>query len=135
MRPVYVTLTPAKSTLSQRTRNTSANTSTATLTDYSSAQTFDGTVLPSPFTLLASGILDSSELSGSVTYSTTVMFEGFDANYPVVGELLIVGDASSAKIIAQANGIDVVVEIYSNTTGDGTPDVTINTTWTELAGL
>ena len=111
------------------------NASTATLANYSSAQTFDGTVLPSPFTLLTSGTLDSSELSGSVTYSTTVMFEGFDANYPNVGELLIVGDGSSARIIAQANGIDVVIEIYSNETGDGTPDETINTTWTELAGL
>ena len=121
--------------VSGRSMLSDTNSSTATLTDYSSAQTFDGTVLPSPFTLLTSGVLDSSELSGSVTYSTTVMFEGFDANYPNVGELLIVGDGSSARIIAQANGIDVVVEIYSNTTGDGTPDETINTTWTELAGL
>ena len=92
-------------------------------------------MVPSPYTLLTSGTLDSSELSGSVTYSTPVTFEGFDANYPNAGVMLIVGDASSARIIAQANGIDVVVEIYSNTTGEGTPDQTIMTTWTELAGL
>lgn len=114
---------------------TDSNTSTETLTNYSSAQTFDGTVLPSPFTLLASGSLDSSELSGSVTYSTPVMFEGFDTNYPNAGQMLIVGDASSARITAQANGVDVVIEIYSNTTGEGTPDETIMTTWVELAGL
>ncbi|MDJ0905030.1 MAG: hypothetical protein QNI96_03325 [Woeseiaceae bacterium] len=113
----------------------SNNSGTATLSGYSSAQTFDGTVFPSPYTLLTSGVLDSSELSGSVTYSTPVMFEGVDTNYPTVGEMLLVGDASSARIIAQANGIDVVIEIYSNTTGEGTPDATINTTWTELAGL
>ena len=121
--------------VSGRSMLSSNNASTATLTNYSTAQTFDGTVLPSPYTMLTSGTLDSSELSGSVEYSTPVMFEGFDANYPVVGELLIVGEGSSARIIAQANGVDVVVEIYSNTTGTGTPDETIMTTWTELAGL
>ena len=111
------------------------NANTATLVNYSTTQTFDGTVAPSPFTMLTSGTLDSSELSGSITFSTPVMFEGFDTNYPTAGQLLVVGDASSARITAQANGIDVVIEIYSNTTGEGTPDVTINTTWTELAGL
>ena len=121
--------------VSGRSMLSDSNASTATLSNYSSAQTFDGTVVPSPYTLLTSGTLDSSELSGSVTYSTPVTFEGFDANYPNAGVMLIVGDASSARIIAQANGIDVVVEIYSNTTGEGTPDQTIMTTWTELAGL
>ena len=70
-----------------------------------------------------------------MTYSTPVTFEGFDANYPNAGQMLIVGDASSARITAQANGVDVIIEIYSNTTGEGTPDETIATTWTELAGL
>ncbi|NIL94386.1 MAG: hypothetical protein GTO71_08100 [Woeseiaceae bacterium] len=114
---------------------TDTNASTQTLTLYASAQTVDTGIVPSPFTLTTSGTLDSSDLTGSVTYSTPLMFEGFDANYPHVGQLLIVGDASSARIIAQANAIDVVIEIYSNTTGTGTPDTTINTTWTELAGL
>lgn len=121
--------------VSGRSMLTDTNTSTETLSNYSSAQTVDGTVVPSPYTLLTSGTLDSSQLSGSVTYSTPVLFEGLDANYPTVGEMLIVGEASSARIIAQANGVDVVIEIYSNTTGTGTPDETISTTWTELAGL
>jgi hypothetical protein len=68
-------------------------------------------------------------------YSTPVMFEGEDTNYPHVGQMLIAGVDSSARIIAQANAIDVVIEIYSNTTGTGTPDDTIMTTWAELAGL
>ena len=114
---------------------TASNTSTETLSNYSSAQTFDGTLSPAPYTLLTSGTLDSSQLNGSVTYSTPVMFEGFDANYPYVGEMLIVGEASSARLIAQENAIDVVIEIYSNSTGEGTPDETIMTTWAELAGL
>ena len=114
---------------------TASNTSTETLSNYSSAQTYDGTLSPAPYTLLASGTLDSSQLSGSVTYSTPVVFEGFDANYPYVGEMLIAGDASSARIIAQSNAVDVVIEIYSNSTGEGTPDETITTTWAELAGL
>jgi hypothetical protein len=110
------------------------NGSTETLTNYASAQTVDAGVSPSPYTLSASGTLDSSQLDGSVTYSTPVMFEGEDANYPHVGEMLISGDASSARIIAQSNAIDVVIEIYDNTTGTGTPTDVINTTWTELAG-
>lgn len=114
---------------------TDSNASSETLTNFSSAQTLDAGISPAPFTFLVSGTLDSSQLGGSVEYSTQVIFEGFDTNYPYVGELLIVGDTSSARIIAQANAIDVVIELYSNTTGTGTPDSTINTTWTELAGL
>ena len=114
---------------------TDTNGSTETLTNYSSAQTVDTGVIPSPYTLVTSGTLDSSQLTGSVTYSTPVMFEGADDNYPNVGEMLITGDSSSARLIAQANGVDVVIQIFSNTTGTGTPDSTINTTWTELAGL
>lgn len=124
-----------EASVSGRSLLTDTNTSTQTLSSYSSSQTFDGTVAPAPFTLLTSGTLDSSQLSGSVTYSTPLMFEGFDANYPNLGQLLIVGDASSARITAQANAVDVVIEIYSNTTGTGTPDETIMTTWAELAGL
>jgi hypothetical protein len=114
---------------------TDTNNSTETLTNYASAQTVDVSMSPSPYTLTASGTLDSSQLDGSVTYSTPVMLEGEDANYPDVGQMLIVGEGSSARLIAQANGIDVVIEIYSNTTGTGTPDDTIMTTWAQLAGM
>jgi hypothetical protein len=111
------------------------NGQTETLTNYASAQTVDAGISPSPYTLTASGTLDSSQLDGAVMYSTPVMFEGEDTNYPHVGQMLIAGVDSSARIIAQANAIDVVIEIYSNTTGTGTPDDTIMTTWAELAGL
>jgi hypothetical protein len=114
---------------------TDTNSSTETLTSYSSAQTLDAGLSPAPYTLNASGTLDSSQLTGAITYSTPVMLEGEDANYPHAGEFLIVGDSSSARLIAQANAVDVVIEIYSNTTGTGTPDDTIMTTWAELAGM
>lgn len=124
-----------EASVSGRSMLTDTNTSTETLTNYASAQTLDTGVSPSPYTLQASGTLDSSQLAGSVTYSTPVMFQGFDANYPRTGEMLIVGEASSARLVAQENAVDVVIEIYSNTTGTGTPDSTIDTTWAELAGL
>jgi len=114
---------------------TVTNTSSETLTNYSNAQTYDGGLAPAPYTMTAAGTLDSSELAGSVTYTTPVMFEGFDTDYPGSGELLVVSDGSSARLIAQANAVDVVIEIYSNATGTGTPDSTINTTWAELAAL
>jgi hypothetical protein len=131
------TLTPmyVAASVSGNSLLTDTNNSTETLTNFATAQTVDVSMSPSPFTLTASGTLDSSQLDGAVTYSTPVMLEGEDANYPNAGELLVVGEGSSARVIAQANGVDVVIEIYSNTTGTGTPDETIMTTWTELAGV
>jgi len=114
---------------------TDTNGSSETLSNYSSAQTLDAGMIPAPYTMVASGTLDSSQLAGAITYSTPVMFEGFDTDYPNAGELLIAGQDGSARVIAQSNGIDVVIEIYSNTTGTGTPDDTIMTTWAELAAL
>lgn len=112
-----------------------ANADSQTLTVYSSAQTLDTGVIPTVATLSASGTLDSTQLAGSVRYSSPVLFVAFDDNYPHVGEMLIVGNDSSARLIAQENSIDVVIEIYSNVTGTGTPDETIITTWAALAGL
>lgn len=114
---------------------TVTNTNTESLTDYSSAQTYDGNLIPAPYTMSAAGTLDSSELAGSVTYSTPVTFEGFDTNYPRAGELLVASDGSSVRLIAQDNAVDVIIKIYSNATGTEPADSTINTTWVELAAL
>ena len=55
---------------------------------------------------------------------------------PVLTNNTIVGGTgSSALLIAQPNAVDVVIELYSNTTATGEPDDTIMTTWAELAGL
>jgi len=108
------------------------NTTSDTLTAYSSAQTLDAGVSPSPYTMDASGTLDSSRLAGIVTYSTPVMFEGFDTNYPHAGELFVEGENSSARLVAD-NDVDVHIDLDLD--GDGTVDETIVTTWAELEAM
>ena len=104
---------------------------TETLSNYSSVQTLDTGLTPSPYTMDSSGTLDSSELSGVVDYDTVVMFQGFDDDYPSSGELLVSGDMSSARLIA-LDSANVRIEIDSN--GDGSVDDVIDTTWAALVG-
>jgi len=131
------TLTPlyVEASVSGNSMTTDSNSATETLTAFSSAQTFDARVSPSPYTITGAGTLDSSRLSGAVSYSTETTFTGVDLDYPTGGAMLVVGDGSSARLIAEMNGIDVTIQIYSNTTGIGTPDDTITTTWAELAAM
>ena len=110
---------------------TQSGTLTETLSNYMSAQTLDAGQQPAPYTLNSNGTLDSTELAGSVTYSTPVTFEGFDNGYPQTGELLVTGDSSSARLIA-LDAVNVRVEIDSD--GDGTVDDVIDTTWAALTG-
>ena len=105
--------------VSGNSMTTDTNSSSETLSNYSSAQTLDAGLIPAPYTMTAFGTLDSSQLDGIITYSTPDIFQGFDAGDPTSGELLIAGDEGSARVIAQANGIDVVIEIYSNTNRHG----------------
>jgi len=114
---------------------TDTNSTSETLTNYSSVQTVDAGLSPAPYTMIASGTLNSSELSGAVTYTTEDMFEGTDTNYPHAGRLLVASDASSVSLTALINGVDVQIDFYSNATGTGEPDQTIMTTWAELAAL
>lgn len=107
------------------------NNHSETLSAYSSDQTVDAGLSPAPYTLDAAGTLDSSELSGVVDYSTPVTFEGDDVDFPHTGELLVMGENSSARLIAVDN-VQVQIEVDSN--GDGTVDQTIDTTWAELTG-
>ena len=99
------------------------------LTLYSSAQTLDAGVEPAPYTMIASGTLDSSELSGVISYTTTVMFEGLGNDYPNTGELFVDGGDSSARITA-IDSVNVQIEIDAD--GDGMVDETIMTTWAEI---
>lgn len=114
---------------------TDSNTSSETLTEYSSAETLDLSLNPTEYTMNATGNLNSSQLDGIVVYSTPVEFLGFDLNNPHQGELLVTSDNGSARLIAQANAIDVVIEIYASNDGTGDPTETINTTWAELAAM
>jgi hypothetical protein len=110
-----------------------ANAGSETLSAYSSEQTFDGRVAPAPYTMAAAGTLDSTQIGGVVDYSTPVTFEGVDTGYPTAGVLLVEGENSAARLVAQANGVDVVIEIDAD--GDGVFEDTINTTWEALTSL
>ena len=106
------------------------NTSSESLFNFASVQTLDGSLFPAAFTMTASGTLDTTQISGSVRYSTPLMFEGVDGDHPGIGEFLVTGDNSSARLIAESN---VNVRIELDTDGDGTTDETVNSTWAELA--
>lgn len=105
------------------------NAGTEILTSYRSDQTLDGNQEPPPFTLDASGGLDSSQLPGSVTYSTPTEFRGFVPGYPGEGVLLVEGDNSSARLVVIDEN-NVRVEIDNN--GDGTVDDVFDLTWDEF---
>ena len=104
------------------------NASSETQSNFSSVQTLDASVSPSPFSMTASGTLDSTELSGAVNYSTPTPLQGFDSDYPSSGQFLVTGENSSALLTAE--GDTVLIEIDAD--GDGIYEETINTTWAEL---
>lgn len=121
---------PAVTTsLSGNSLTADTNSSSETLTNFRSSVSVDGGQVPAPFTMSASGTLDSSEIGGVVGYSTPVIFTGFDADYPSSGEFLVTGDGSSLRLIAIDN-VNVVIELDTN--GDGVVDETLQTTWAEL---
>ena len=100
-----------------------------TLSNYSSDQTFDGSLDPAEYTLAAAGTLDSTQLTGVIEYSTGPNFAGLGIDYPHTGALLVQGAGSSARLLAVDN-TNVRIEIDSN--GDGSIDETIDTTWEAL---
>ena len=109
-----------------------SSTSSETLTNYSTAVTLDGNLPLPPYTTLASGTLDSTELSGVIRYSMDpmTMFEGIQGEYPSTGELLVEGDSSALRLVAE-NNVDVTIHVDSD--GDGIfDDAIIATTWVAL---
>ena len=105
-------------------------TSTVTMTSFSSLHT-QVTEAPFPYTQSSYGTINSTLLSGIVSYTTPLEFEGSDADYPSSGEFLVNGSNSSARLTAIDN---VNVQIDIDTDGDGMTDETINTTWAGLGG-
>lgn len=108
---------------------TDSNVSSETISNYQSAQTVDGNEENLPYTLSASGTLDTTQLDGIVSYSTPLQFSGEGAGYPSDGVLVIRGSNSLARLIA-VDDVNVTIEIDAN--DDGTVDQTINTTWADL---
>ncbi len=105
-----------------------ANASSETQTNFSSALTLDAGISPSPYTMTASGTLNSTQLSGAVNYSTPTLLQGFDNDYPSSGQFLVTGDNSSVRLTAE--GVTVLIEIDAD--GDGIYEEMINTTWAEF---
>jgi hypothetical protein len=104
--------------------------STETITNYSTSQTVDVTP-PESYTLNSSGTVDSSQLSGSISYSTPVTFQGQGAGYPFAGEMLITGSGNATIRLIALDAINVRIETDSN--GDGVVDATEDTTWDDIA--
>ena len=108
-----------------------SNASSETLTSFGSEQTVDAGISPAPYTWSSFGTLDSTQLAGVIRYTTPVTFEGTDADFPHTGELLVEGDSSSARLIAEDN---VRVRIEFDYDGDGNIDDVLETTWVDLSG-
>lgn len=107
-----------------------SNMRAATLSAYEANQTVDDGAAGSPYTMIASGTLDTTDLAGIVAYSTPVQFEGSGGGYPFTGELLVSGaNNASARLIALD---DVNVRIEIDTDGDGNVDATVDTSWAEI---
>jgi len=105
-----------------------ANTKSTTLTNYSTDLTFDGNFIPAPYTMLAAGTLESTELTGVVSFS--VDFQGVEGEYPSTGELVVEGELSGLRLVAE-NNVDVTIHLDLD--GDGMfDDGLIATTWVAL---
>ena len=105
------------------------STSSNTLSNFSQTQTVNTAAVPTPYTMISSGTVDSTDLDDIVDYSTPVMFEGLDQAYPYTGEFLVSGDNSSVRLIALD---EVNVRLESDFNGDGVVDETTDTTWDAL---
>ncbi len=103
---------------------------TDTLTDFSTSQTVDATP-PVPYTLSSSGTVNSTQLSGVISYTTPVTFQGVGDAYPFAGELLVTGDGNATIRLIALDATNVRIETDSN--GDGVVDSTENTTWDDVA--
>ncbi len=110
---------------------TDTNTYSETLTNFQTTQTVDTVTQTLPFTIDASGTLDSSQLTGVISYMTDPQspFTGFGLYFPSSGVLFINEVGSCARLTAVDN-VNVTIDIDND--GDGTYDETINTTWAAI---
>ena len=108
---------------------TDTTTSSETISNFDMTQTVDTGVVPTPYTMVSNGTVDSTQLDGTVDYGTPVMFEGSGEAYPYTGEFLIMGDNSSVRLIALD---EVNVRLESDINGDAVVDETTDTTWDAL---
>ena len=108
---------------------TDTTTSSETLSNFDTTETVDTLIVPTPYTMVSNGTMDSTDLAGTVDYSTPVPFEGSGEAYPFTGEFLVNGAASSVRLVAVD---EVNVRLESDFDGDGVIDETTDTTWDAL---
>lgn len=83
------------------------------------------------YTLTASGTLESSLFSGSVTFNTTTPFQGAAFSDPHIGVLEIDGANGASITLTALNNVDVQIDVVD---ADGMAE-TLVTTWDELRAL
>lgn len=105
-------------------------TTTETVTNFLTSQTVDTSVIPEPYTLESSGTVNSSQLSGVISFETMVTFQGMGGAYPFAGQLLVTGNGSAVKLIALS---DTTVRIETDPDGDGIFELLEETTWDDIA--
>jgi hypothetical protein len=109
-----------------------SNAGTEIITDFDTSQMVDASVQPEPYSLTASGTVDSTQLGGVISYTTPSPFLGFGAAYPYQGVMVITGaDGATITLTAQPDGVTVI--ITTDTNNDGEPESTEETTWNDIA--
>ncbi len=125
------TLPVSVATMSGSTFTVSSNSSTETLSNFSTSVTENASMFPSSYTTDAMGTITSTQFDGSVTYDTPVPFESIGEAYPYTGEMLVTGaNNATLRLIALD---EVNVRIEADYDGDGAVDETIDTTWDALS--
>lgn len=114
---------------------TVSNSGTEIASNFQTAQTVDTSVAAGsePYTLAASGTINSTQLGGEITYSMPVTFQGAGAGYPFAGEMLISGaNGATIRLIALT---ETTVRIEVDADGDGVVNIggTEDTTWDDIA--
>jgi hypothetical protein len=113
---------------------TESMTSTEVVSDFLTAQSVDTSVTPGsePYTLTASGTVNSSQLAGKIVFTTPVTFQGAGAAYPFSGEMLITGANGATIRLIALDAVNVRIETDADGDGEVDPDGTEDTTWADL---
>lgn len=116
---------------------TTVNSDSLTVTDGSASHTLSGYDLTEivdgasgNFSFETSGTLSSSVFSGAVTFETEVLLQGMGDGFAFMGKVVITGADGATIAVIVLDGTFVRLEVDLD--GDGTPDETVDTTWTEL---
>lgn len=98
------------------------------VSNYSLVQEFDEGTLS--YTLTTAGTVASLDINGSVSYQTTITFQGSVDSPPSSGELVITGANNATIRLIALDAVNVRLQV--DVDGDGAVDQTIDTTWDAL---